>query len=483
MRHLSPARLAAPALSLLLSACVAGPDYAGPPPAPAGSPARFVRATVPDTDGGPALATWWTALGDPVLDELERRALAANPGLAITRARLQQARAAYRLERANTLPNGNVQALYLHGELPPVSLGGSSSGDGQTSDPARTSLDFFNLGVDASWEVDLFGGKRRAREAAEAEAGSAVARVEDAQVSLTAEVAQAYCNLRDRQQRIALSREATLSQRRLLALTEQRVAAGTAAELDIERIRQQLESTDAQTLPLEAERDGFLNALAVLLGEAPGAVDVRLAPIGAVPAPPATVAIGDPASLLARRPDIRAAERLLASKNAKIGVAEAARFPKINFTGVIGMGGGNVGDILDPDNLTALALPRLAWNLFDFGRNRARIRQAEGVRDEAEAQYRQTLLAALRDAEDSLARFGARRSTLASVLRASQSANRAAALMQQRYTAGTVGLTDVLDVERQRITSQQNVWQARAAMTVEFVTLQKALGLGWTPEA
>jgi NodT family efflux transporter outer membrane factor (OMF) lipoprotein len=457
---------------LLLGACTVGPNYAGPPQAigsAATPPARFARADNTLATTAPTVADWWTTLNDPMLTWLEERALASNPNVAVAQARLKQARASLRLERANQAPNANASATYLHADLPALDLG---SGGG-------TSVDFFNLGFDASWEIDLFGGRRRTVEAARASAAAAEANVADAQVSLSADVAQAYVGLRDAQQRLILAREASRMQRDTLKLTEQRFANGTASQLEVERLRNQVESTDAQILPLSSSVETYLNALAILIGEAPGTLDQRLTQVGPVPLPPAQVAVGDPTTLLQRRPDIRAAERNLAAQTAKIGVAEAAKFPRLNLMGIIGIGGTSLDALTDLDNLVTLGAPMLQWNVLNFGRANARVGQAEGARDEAEARYRGAVLAALRDAEDSLSRFRARRNTVATLARAKASADRSAVLMQQRYRAGAATLIDTLDAERQRVAADQSLSQAVAGLTNDYVALQKALGLGW----
>lgn len=460
-----------------LAGCTVGPDYKGPGSAGAVTPpARFARADAAAQGTAPGAADWWTGFGDPVLDDLERRALAANPNLGAAQARLRQARAALRLERAEGLPNANAQAMGVFAKLPGVDLGSAGGGESAAID---SDVQFYNLGFDASWEVDLFGGHRRQLEAARASIGAAEANLADAQVSLTAEVAQAYVNLRDRQHRITLARQSADMQRRMLALTEQRHAAGTASELQVEQLRGQVEQSDAAVLPLNAERDAYLNALAVLVGEAPGTLDPLLTTSGAVPLPPQAVPVGDPIALIERRPDVRAAERQLAQRTAQIGTAKAAALPRISFMGLIGIGGTDPGDTLDPDNLAALAMPQLSWNVLDFGRNAAKIGQAEGVRDEAAAQYRGAVLTALQDAEDALSRFGARRQTVASAARSKATAERTAALMRKRYAGGTVTLIDTLDAERQAVAADQSLTQATAAMTADYVALQKALGLGW----
>ncbi len=473
MRKLAPL-----APLLFASACTMGPNYAGPPkPTVSGEvPAQFARSNASSVAQAPMVANWWTMLDDSLLNQLEERALAANPNIAVATARLNQARAALRLERANQAPSVSAQPMYVHAELPPVNL----TGEGEAK---RSSLDFFNMGLDASWEIDLFGGQRRTVESARASLGAAEANVADAQVRLTADVAQAYVSLRDAQQRLALANRNVEIQRQMLALTKQRFERGASSALDIERLQNQVDSTVAQLVPLGAEIDSYKNALAVLVGEAPGAIDSLLEASGPVPVPPAQVAIGDPTELLQRRPDIRAAERQLAAQTAKIGVAEASRFPKLSLMGIIGFGGTKFADAFDPNNLAALAMPQLQWNFLDFGRGFARVHQAEAARDEAEANYRGAVLQALKDAEDSLSRFGNRRNTLASLLRVRASAQRVSTLTGQRQRAGTASLIDTLDAERQRVSAEQNVSQTTAAVTGDFIALQKALGLGWAPAA
>ncbi len=481
------------ASALALGACTVGPNYAGPPRtlSDGGAGTGFRRAGPTALATAPGVAAWWTELNDATLTDLEARALAANPNIAVAQARLHQARASLRLERANGAPSANASATYLHARLPGIDLGGATgsgsggaaSGSGGSSSGASASaVDFYNVGFDASWEIDLFGGRRRSVEAARAQAEAAEADVADAQVSLTAEVAQAYVNLRDRQRRIGLSQQSARMQQQMLALTQQRFDRGAASALDVERLRGQVEATNGQIVPLQAELESYLDALAVLTGQEPGALDALLAPAAPVPLPPAQVAVGDPAALLQRRPDIRAAERQLAQRTARIGVADAARFPRLNLLGLIGLGGTQLSDI-SPDKLTAIAAPMLQWNFLDFGRNRARLNQAEAQRDEAEAQYRGTVLRALQDAEDSLSRFGHRRETVASLARSKASADRAAALMQQRFRAGTATLIDTLDAERQRVAADQNLSAGIAGLTGDFVSLQKALGLGWSAPA
>ncbi|NVM77500.1 NodT family efflux transporter outer membrane factor (OMF) lipoprotein [Duganella sp. SG902] len=447
-----------------------GPDYAGPPAMPL--PEAFVRAN--DAGTTAQASAWWLGLNDSVLTGLVERAFAANPGLAGTRSRLRQARAMLQAERATQSPRGGAKALYAHARMPSPGAGG------EDSPQLPSQLDLYNLGFDASWEIDLFGGQRRAVEAATASAQAAEADLADMQVSLAAEVVQVYVNLRSCQRRQALNEEAIARQLRLLDLAGHRRAAGTATELDLARLQGQLESTRADSPPLVAELDSYRNALAVLTGAPPGALDTELARPAPVPLPPAAVAVRDPATLLRNRPDIRAAERALAARTAQIGQADAARLPRLNLMGLVGIGGTRLSDLTHLDDFVALAAPQLSWNFLDFGRNASGLEKAQGRRDEAEARYRATVLAALRDTEDALTRFRQRRVTVATLARATEAAGRAADLTRARQHGGTATTMDLLDAERARINAEQRLASAEAALTNDFVSLHKSLGLGWS---
>lgn len=474
-----------PVLTGLLAGCTLGPNYAGPPQAlpDAPMPATFARADRTSLTTAPPLADWWKPLGDPVLDDLIARALASNTDVTAGEARLRQARAALGQERANAGPSVSASALYAHAHVPGLDLGssdGGSSGEGSgEGGGGSTDLNLYNLGFNASWEVDLFGGQRRAVEAARASLEGAEASLADVQVSLAANVAKSYLDLRDRQQRIALGQQSIAWQEEALVLTRQRLERGTTTAMEVAQAEGQLASARAQIAPLAAERDAFLNALAVLTAQAPGALDASLGGGGEIPLPPASVPVGDPARLIANRPDIRAAERELAADTAKIGQAEAARFPRLSFMGLIGIGGTKISDLSKLDDFTALAAPQLSWSFLDFGRSKAKVRQTEAVRDEAEARYRGAVLTALRDAEDSLARFREGRVTVAALARAREKAALTESLAEQRFQAGTATKVALLDARRGRSTAEQNLVSARAALTADYVAIQKALGLAW----
>jgi outer membrane protein, multidrug efflux system len=477
---------------LLLGGCVVGPDYAGPPELGRATPkATFARQAPGAVPNEPAVATWWTTLQDPVLDELERRVLAANPSLEAAQARIRQTRASVRQERGNLFPTAGAQGTAVFADLPGIDL---QSGQGGTPTPTPTpapapapsaqdqdtSLRFYNLGLNANWEIDLAGGQVRTIEAANALAAAAAYNAADAQVQLTAEVAQTYTNLRDRQQRAAALHRALELQQQQLELAQQRFRRGTVPALTVGQADRAVQATSSDLAAAEAEIEIYLNALAALAGEAPGSLDPLLAPPRDIPLPPDSVAIGDPVSLLRRRPDIRAAERNLAAATARIGVAEAARFPKISFMGILGIGGTTIGDLVDLGNISKIAVPQLQWGLLDFGRTSAAIAQTRAGRDEAEAQYRQVVLGALQDAETSLSRFAQQRRTVAALAEINRSAEQSAALMRQRYERGVISLGDSLDAERQRLLAEANLRSAVAALTASYVAVQKSLGLGWS---
>ena len=469
-------------LVALLGGCTVGPDYAGPPTAaPRAAAARtFARGDASDFVGQPPLARWWEGLDDPILNRLEDHALAASPDLAAAEARVRRARAALREQRADELPTVSGSALYAHAHIPGLALGSSGGGAGQSGGGGTSDFNIYNLGFNASWEVDLFGGQRRAIEAARATVAAGDASLADVQVSLTADIAQAYLAVRDRQQRIALNQQSLALLEQIVALTRQRFAQGTASRLDVERLNRQRETTLGQATPLNAELDVYLDAIATLAGAEPGTLDGLIGTGGAIPLPPAQVAVGDPAALLQRRPDIRAAERTLAADSAKIGQARAARFPRLSIMGIVGIGGSRPSDLTQLDDFTALVAPQLSWSFLDFGRNAAKVRQAEAVRDEAEAKYRSVVLAALRDASDALSRFRYGRVTVAALARAHSAAGAAESASAERYAAGTGTLIDLLAAQRERIATAQALAQAEAMLTGEYVGIQKAIGLGWS---
>ena len=286
------------AAALALAGCTVGPDYHGAPQAApvAAQAASFNRAPPGTVSTAPVAAQWWLALDDAQLNALIDTALKNSPDLHAAEARVRESRAGLTAQERNELPKVQGSAAYLRTPTPDLSSleGGQSSSSG-SSGP----ISFYLAGFDASWEIDLFGGTRRAIEAASAEADASQADLADAHVQLAAEVAQAYVGLRDEQQRVSIAHESAELETRILTLTEQRRARGVASDLDVERIRSQVESTQASIIPLDAQVAESLDELAVLTGREPGALDAELSAQKALPTLPATVAVGDPGAPVA----------------------------------------------------------------------------------------------------------------------------------------------------------------------------------------
>lgn len=488
--------LTALAGALVLSGCVVGPNYSGAPDAAprAVAAGAFHRADARLETPAPPPARWWESLEDAQLSRLVAQAFAASPDLQAAEARIRQSRALLVQRRVAALPGMTATGAALKGAVPANSalsaLGGASSGQQSSSESAQAGsssghqhIDLYTAGFDAMWEIDLFGGVRRGVEGAQAQAEAAVAQYQDAQVQLAAEVGQAYASLRGLQRQLALGRETSALQQRMLELTEARRRGGTADALDLERVRAQLTQTQADIVPIGGRIEEAVDQLALLTGQEPGALDAALGPAAPLPRIPATVAVGDPAALLRRRPDVRAAERGLAAGNAAVGQAIARRFPKVTLFGNIGFTSSSSSDLFHHDKLALIGGPILQWNFLDFGGNRARVRQAEAGYDEAEARYRQAVLAALQDAEQSVSRYRHQRDTLEQLVASRDSATRSAALAQARYRGGTASLLDALDAERQRIQAENGLTQGATALVTQYVALQKSLGLGWTEQA
>jgi NodT family efflux transporter outer membrane factor (OMF) lipoprotein len=486
---------AAIACTSALIGCTVGPDYKGPPDAApiAEKAATFHRAgDAPVTAIDPP-ARWWEALNDALLTHLIETAFQNSPTIQQAEARLRGARATFNERRAGLFPNAQALGLAARTAIPlgdaSSLLGGSassaqtSSSSSPTSTGASSSVIYTNLydaGFDATWEIDLFGGARREIESARDQAEARQAQLADSQVQLAAEVAQAYINLRDVQNRLELLQRSTELEQRQLDLTRRRRAIGTVSQADLDRLVTQLEQTRARLPQLQAQVEQYADEIATLVAVEPGQLDATLLHPDRVPLPPASVPVGDPTALLRRRPDIREAERELAANNAQIGQAIARFFPRVNLLGSVGFSSTDASKLFTGNSFTAFGGPSLSWTILDFGRTQAQVDEAKANRDEALARYRSTVLSALQDAETALSRYGHEREQVLRLTAASASAANAADLTQQRQRAGTASVIDALDVERQRLETEQNLAQAQAMLTNDFVSLQKALGLGWT---
>ena len=469
---MSSSKLLAATVATLLAGCTAlagctvGPNYRGAPSAAPNSAkaTSFNRAPQDAVTTAPAVATWWANLSDPELTRLIEGALVNSPDIRAAQARLKQSRSSLAEKGKGRIPAVSGNAALLHAHLPSDTFG---------------SINFYNLGFDATWEADLFGGTRRSIEAAKAEAVASEADLADTHVQLSAEVAQAYVDLRDQQQRLVLIKQSADLEQKILDLTAQRRSQGVASELDVERVRTQVENTRQTLIPLEAQIAESLDQLAVLTGREPGDLDGELGTSTPLPTLPATVAVGDPAALLKQRPDIRAAEFRLISKNAQIGQHEADWFPKLTLIGDLGFSSSEPGHLVRSQSFMWIGAPFITWNILDFGKNKATVEGARAGYEEAEAKFESTVLGALRDANVALSRYGHQRDNVVSLRRVEDSATRAAELTEQRYHAGTTSALDWLDAERTRFSAEQNRIAGDAELIKYYVSLQKSLGLGW----
>ncbi|MCC4613022.1 efflux transporter outer membrane subunit [Xanthomonas campestris pv. esculenti] len=481
--------LAAALSSVLLGGCMLGPNYTK---APAVADAAMQAPALHRASGAQVVAAaplnhWWEQLNDPQLTGLVTQALADSPNLRAAQARLRANRALARQRRAERLPKLNASAVYAYAEPPQTivdTLGGLQQGQPGQPGQGDQALDLektqiYSAGFDASWELDLFGRRRRAAEGALAQAQASEAELADAQVQLAAEVGQVYLNYRGLQARLAIA-DANLDKiRQSLQLVQQRRDQGAASDLQVEQIATQVQQQQAQRLPLEMQLQEALDQLALMVGREPGALDAQLRAPQPLPMLPSEVRVDDAGALIRRRPDVRKAERELAASSAQIGEALNGYFPQVTLLGGLSWVAGSPSDF-NSDALTTLAVPMLRWSIFDFGKTRAQVEQARAGNAGREAAYEGAVLAALQDANSALARFGSARKQLVVARQAEASATRSAGLMQQRRDAGATSSIDLLDVQRQQLSAQDAAAQAQVQLLVNYVALQKSLGLGWS---
>lgn len=450
--------------TLLLSACAVGPNYREPQVAPAAVRNAQSTAFVAQTPE----ALWWQQFDDTELDTLVRRALAANLDLRSAYDRVRAARAVFVERKLDYAPHVQLDGTYSHFDEQQPGFG-----------PGRINAQSDSLGFDAAWEIDLFGHVRRSVEAARDDLGAERANYQDAQVTVAAEVARNYFELRGAQKRLAVARENLATEHQTLELTQLLDETGRGSELDVQRSRARLSATEATIPPLEAAEKQAGYRLAVLIGQRPGQLDEELRP-AAVATYAKALPIGDSAELLRRRPDVRAAERQLAAATARVGVATADLFPRVNVTGFVGFLSGDVGRLFGTganDNARAWSItPTVSWAAFDFGSVRARLRASQAQSDAAAANYEKVVLLALEDTENSFVAYSSRQTQLKSLNEQAQASRRAAELAEIQYREGVADFLVLLDAQRTQLDAEDSVAQAETAVNVAVVAIYKALG-------
>jgi NodT family efflux transporter outer membrane factor (OMF) lipoprotein len=356
----------------------------------------------------------------------------------------------------------------------------TASASGSRSESRDVTRDAYSAGFDASWELDVFGGVRRSVEAAEADLDRAGANLGDTQVSLAAEVALNYVELRALQARLGIARANLASQSETLQLTEWRAEAGLVSGQDVEQARTNREQTRAQIPNLETSSAEAEHRLDLLLGKAPGTLHARLVPAGELPDVPTGIAVGIPADVLRRRPDVRAAERQLAAETARVGVAEAARYPSFRLSGSIGIEALSFGDLTNDADSSSSLLGGITAPIFDAGRLRNQVQAQDAVREQALVAYEQAVLTALQEVENALVALAGNRERVEALTNATRSARNAAELARQRYGAGLVDFQSVLDTERSVLSVEDSLASTRADGVLSLIRLYKALGGGWS---
>jgi NodT family efflux transporter outer membrane factor (OMF) lipoprotein len=408
------------------------------------------------------LAQWWQRFNDPLLTELVNQSLQANNSIHASRAALQQARALRDAKGAGQWPGVNASG----------SAQRSQSGD-------NTPGNSFKLGLDASWEPDFFGAQRNAVDAADADAQAAQATLGDIQVSVAAEVALTYIQLRGLQEQMRIARANLASQNETLQITQWRAQAGLITDLEVQQAATASAQTSAQIPALESASAKARHALAVLTGQSPLALqDTLTAPLP-VPAASSDLALTFPAQTLRQRPDVRAAEQRIGAALARVSVAQAALYPRFSIGGSLGLSSLTLDALTSGASIFKSLIASVSLPLFDAGASRAQIRAQEAALEQARANYQGAVLTALKDVEDALAALSGDQARLVHLRKAADSAATAALLAQQRYSSGIIDFQTVLQTQRTLLTAQDSVASAQADIASDHVRLYKALGGGW----
>ena len=456
----------------LLGGCAVGPNYHRPE-----TPvdAHFANAGEPGFAESEAVEHYWTGFDDAMLTGLIDDALAHNKDLSAAEANLRAARAAKRLAGFDQYPTATLAAGYTHTLESQQQLPGVDMHDRE--------FDVAQAGFDGLWELDLFGRVRRNVEAARGDLGAAAATLQDARVSVIAEVARDYFILRGLQDQLALTQRNAENQFNTFKLTRNRLEAGRGNELDTSRAEAQYQTTLSTIPTLQASIATTSYRLSVLTGRQPTALSANLASLAPMPALPPLNAIGTPEQLLRRRPDVRVAERRLAAATARVGVAVGDLFPKVTILGEVGYSAPTFGDFGQSEARFFSVGPSISWAAFDLGRVQARISSAKAQTDAALAAYEGAVLGALEDTEGALISYGRSQSQRAALQVAAAASDKAADLARKRFEGGLIDFLEVLDAERTALSAELLLSQSRTDCATSLVAVYKALGAGWRTAA
>jgi multidrug efflux system outer membrane protein len=454
----------------ILSGCMVGPNFQRPQtalPADWTGPAAEFRSVTP---AEAELTRWWSLFDDATLAALVEKAVQSNLDLKQAEARIRQARAARGVVAAGIGPAVDATGAYQHSRSAGAANGKSN---GVISDQ-------YQAGFDAGWELDIFGGVRRAIEAADADLQAALETRRDVLVTLTAEVARNYIDLRAFQQRIAIARQNLAAQKHSAEITRLRFQGGFVGALDIANAEAQVATTAARIPLLETSARQTIYSLSVLLGRDPGALVLELSPAAVIPTAPPSIPPGVPADLLRRRPDIRRAEAEIHAATARIGVATADLFPRFTISGSVGLRAGDFSSWFDWASRIWSFGPSARWNLFAMGRTRANIEQQHALQDQSLITYQQTILTALQEVENALIASAKEAEHRQALVEAASANRKAVGLATTLYTQGHTDFLNVLDAQRSLYASEDALVQSTGSVSTYLVALFKALGGGWS---
>jgi multidrug efflux system outer membrane protein len=472
-----PPGWSAAASTLLLQGCLLGPNYVEPEIATADAWQSAVAAEM--NQEAPPITFWWESLGDPVLTDLIRRSELANLDLKSAVSRVRESRAARGITRGDYFPSITLSGAYSYFQLAENSPAGQIIvGSGETIETD----DNWQASGDVFWEIDLFGRIRRQNEAAGAQFQASIEDYRDVLVTLYAEVAAAYVDVRTFQTRLAFARQNAELQRETVQLTRDRFNAGLVSGLDVSQAETNLAATEAEIPTLETALNSSLNRVAVLLGEQPGAVHLELSDGGVIPTPPDSIATGLPAELLRRRPDIRRAERLLAAQTALIGAAKADLFPTFSLTGILELFAPTAGDLFTEESVGWSLVPGVRWNIFSGGKIRNNIKVQEARTEQLLYFYEQSVLLAIEEVENALVAFEQEKRRRDRLSEAVTAAQRSVDIVRTQYLSGLTDFQRYLDSERALFQQQDLLSASEGQVVRNLIGLNKALGGGWVLE-
>ncbi|MBM4329581.1 MAG: efflux transporter outer membrane subunit [Deltaproteobacteria bacterium] len=454
---------------LILTGCATvGPDYVPPDTSVSATwHTQFKGGLTAEEMNPRTLAEWWTTLNDPELSRLIDRAVLGNLDLKKAMVRVRESRARRGIAKADLFPT--------------LDATGSANWSRSNKDTgsAKTS-DFFAATFDAGWELDIFGGVRRSVEAAEADLQANYEDLRNVLVSLIGEVALNYIEVRTLQTRLTVAEANLGAQKETYQLTLWRYQAGLSDELAMQQARYNLENTRSQIPTLRIGLEEAMNRLAVLLGEQPGKVHTELEERKPTPVPPLEVAIGVPADVLRRRPDIRKAERQLAAQTARIGVAAADLYPKFTLSGSIGLEALSLSNLSSSGSWTLSGGPKITWAIFKAGAIRQNIEIQSALQEQYLIAYEAAVLSALENVENALVAYAEDQHRRDDLRKAVEAAKKAVDMAQHKYQAGLTDFSNVLDAQRSLLSFEDQLAQSDGAVTSNLVRLYKALGGGWT---